>query len=1717
MQRNYVLTLVLSVLLLASLTTVVSAAGETINVTCIAYTPSDALQSASQTNVYSEFIQYTYIPAYNASYYASDELLSAVESGFLATQDVIFCDMVGSKVYNSDNGAVNSTLQAAHNNGVSLLSIRTSSAPSYFDYVSDGKGNDTICTYYNGMSTTGDGLTNAENLLIYLATEYSNLSEIIDSGNTSTEDGSNDNGTTGGISVGSGDVKFLFVLGTDVNTASLNSAAAASDVSSELSTTVIAKSETVPQDFDFTSYSVMFIESQPETTVTNWATSINAAKANGAMVISYNLSENITLSNVDLYSANYTDIERYWVQGGEANMGNMLKFMGQKFSGAFTGQKLAEPVLLQEKVNVTYIINSDTSVYYMDQVLAERAVITDRFNVNVMTGAEAINSSIDISNEDVIMLYMVGANELPEIKDELLAAKNNGAQIGMFGMLSDVYGIATIDMGNSPYDAMTDYLYNDGYGNMENWVRCIGATLENVYIEYSAADEPSIPDDGIYHPDAFPRTFANSTEYLQWYADHGYNASAPTIGIIGNKLGKTSIEYNTEDAIIRKIESRGCNVIYTTYAVCTDDVDYFTMNGEVLVDSIISLKGFYLNYDDHEKGIEYLQKYNVPVIKGIQDYYQTPDEYNESVLGLSTASIPYQVTQPEIDGLTDYIWVAGRVQDEATEQYYYEPLECQVEWISDRAIAWAELGREANADKKITILYYNHEGGKNNIGASYLDIGSSFTLLLEDMRTAGYNIGNGTIPNGSEFIDLFIESRNVGTWAPGELEKVVQSGYVTLLPVDEYLEWYETLPQSVRTEVEDTWGKAPGEVMTYENRSGKYFVIPTIQLGNVNFIPQPTRAGLSDESLIYHNSSIPPTHQYLATYFWINNIYDADAMIHFGTHGTQEWLPGNEVGLWRYDYPSIMVAETPVVYPYIMDNVGEGTQAKRRGNAVIIDHLTPPIIEAGLYGDLATMHEKIHNYQDAKSDNETGMMALYRNSTIQLYGNLSLGEDLEVSTGELYNMTDDDFENFLDSVLHDYLHEMQSELMPYGLHVFGVAPDGEKLVSMVKSMLGDDFTSHIYNVLAKDNGTEEDWEIEAGSDAMLLLNATLLNATNVSTAQVEVFGLTNANITADLELALQYADNLAQTTREIDQTLRALNSEYIEPGTGNDPIRNPDALPTGKNFYSFDQRTIPDEETEAMGAAIIDNWLETYYAANGTYPNKVAFVMWSVETMRHEGLMEAQIYALLGVELERTSGRITGFKVIPQEEMTHPRIDVLLTTSGLYRDTFPYQIELMDTAVRMVAELNETNETNYVRWNSLAIEDAMLASGYNESVAHNVSMSRIFSEATGTYGTGVSEAVEASNTWENSSEVADLYISRMSNVYGKDVWGVNYEDVFELNLGGVDAAIHSDTSNLYGLIDNDDYYSYFGALGLAVKSITGEFPSMYISDLTSVDNPEIITLSEAFSAELTARYLNPNWITGMMEYDYAGAREMMKTVEYMWGWEATTPDLVTDSDWNKMYETYILDSQNLGLDEFLKENAYQYQSITARMLETVRKDSWDASDEVVQNLVKEYVESVVDNGVTCCHHTCGNPSLDEFIQGVMSVPGLVDEQTATEYKKLMEEATSEPVKESTSSSSSSSGSSGPKLEITNQATTSASSNQTMESHVGAGTDLNQPAPEAPKSTPENYVEGYEMTTETVTQPESSSSTFSSSDIVAIMLVVGAAGAVFLGFMRKKKM
>ncbi|MDN5295827.1 MAG: cobaltochelatase CobN [Methanosarcinales archaeon] len=1397
--------------------------------------------------------------------------------------------------------------------------------------------------------------------------------------------------------------KMLFILGTDENEGALLSAKNNSTLTGVMDIDVYTQNDTIPA-INFSQYCVVVIENRTSADIAAWSAGLDAAKANGTHIIGYMLPHDVSITSVN--QTIYTTFERYWIQGGQDNINNLIMYLGKQLCGKWASTTIPEPQVVRQRVSITYILNSDACNYYLNRVLSSNRVITDRFNVHVYSGSEAVSGLHDISHEDVIFLYMIGANEMTQLKDALLAAKANGTQIGLFGMM-DTYGVATLDLTTPPHSIVLDYFNNTSEANMEGWIRYAGSEIAGAYIQYPPPAPASIPSYGIYHPDAFPRIFANSTEYLEWYGSAGshhlYDPNNITVGIIlPSKLGKTQIEYTLENAIIRELESRGCNVIPATYDMFSSDRQYFVdVNGTVLVDVIVSLKGFYMNYFNQAAGVAKLQSFNVPVIKAIGDYYQSPDEYNNSTHGLSTSSLYYQVVQPEIDGCIEYIWVGGRVKN-AQGQYYYEPLPQHVEWLCNRTIRWAHLHRMSNAQKKVVIMYYNHEGGKNNIGASYLDTAKSISLVLQRMRAEGYDLGNGTLPNGTELIDLFIESRNVGTWAPGELQKLVQSGYVELIPKDEYMQWYNTLPADVRADVEAKWGPPPGDVMVY----GDSIVIPRLKFGNIVVMPQPMRAKASDEKLLYHSKEIPPTHQYLAAYFWISRDMGADAIVHFGTHGTQEWLPGSEVSLHRYDYPSIMVDDIPVVYPYIMDNVGEGTQAKRRGNAVIIDHLTPPIVTGDLYGELLELNDKIEAYEKAT---DSSLKQSYRDAILDLYESLHLDEDLNVSKAELELMNDTQFTSFLDNELTDYIDEIRWGYMPYGLHVFGVPPEGSELVSMVKSMLGKPFIDHIVAVIPHTNGTQREWESISHEYAERMLEHVLLNGTNVTYAQMEVLGLVNATISDDLNTSLVYASRLNQTTREIDQLMRALNAEYIEPASGNDPIRNPDALPTGRNFYSFDPRKFPDEQTEAMGALLADQLLSQHLQATGSYPKKVAFVLWSVETMRHRGLVEAEIYSLLGVKLKRSWGRVVGFEVIPQSQLGRPRIDVVLVPSGLYRDTFSYQLQLMDEAIRLVANLNESNSTNYVRANSLALYQQLVDAGYNNTTAWDLAQCRIFSEAPGDYGTGLPEAIAASNTWDNESKLADLFLSRMCNVYGKTRWGESYEDVLRMNMEDVEAAVHSDSSNLYGLIDNDDFFQYLGGIILAVRSLTGSNPESYVADLRNPTSPQMTTLEHMFRTELRTRYLNPKWIQGMMEFDYAGAREMQKLVEFMWGWDVTDPTLVTDANWQQLYEVYVQDKYGLGVDEFLKSNPYAQQSITARMLEAIRKGYWDASDDVKAALAEEYVRSVAQSGVACCHHTCGNPSLDAYVQGLMSLPGMrVDLYTYQQYLQQLQDATLRP-------------------------------------------------------------------------------------------------------------
>ena len=1072
---------------------------------------------------------------------------------------------------------------------------------------------------------------------------------------------------------------------------------------------------------------------------------------------------------------------------------------------------------------------------------------------------------------------------------------------------------------------------------------------------------------------------------------------------------------------------------------------------------------------------------------------------------------------------------------------------------------------------------------------------------------------------------------------------------------------------------------------------------------------------------------------------WLQKQYGADVVIHFGQHGTQEWLKGKGVGLSvTEDWPAIVIGDMPVVYIYNVGGISEGSVAKRRGNAVIVDHATPAIVDAGLYGDLLALHDKIHLYSEADQDNDS-IKYDYRNSTIELYDSLGLESDpdVNVSVEELTAMTEEEFEAFvINGKVHDYLHELASANMPYGLHILGEPLEGEELIAMVQTMLGSSFKENIAAVFSGDdelleaanednllhrmladlllNGTEPEKVLEmhlnetpdyynevvgvtttdskgdfsftnleggsgvtysvyaltelsgeefmSGNDLLTIndsgntvcdleMNYTTMQQYNDIKANLpgnaslsgQVFYISGMNSGArstkegmtvllrqeesiiavdkcdangnfsfinlpagtytlnayyywdvpemgskfyfvdqettehtlgendqinnydlkvyssgteaelnelqsltddasisgqsyytlygnrvnspalvilakqsfrlsdggqkvfnDLETAGIYAENLYACGDEIESVLNALEGQYIVPGLGDDPIRSPSVLPTGKNFYSFNPYLIPSEETWKLGVELADDFLEEWKANNnGSYPKKVGFVLWSAETMRHKGIMESEILYLMGTRPVWENGILSDVEVIPCEELTHPRIDVVVTITGVYRDTWALQVEMMDRAVEKVSELNESDcgWANYVKEDSDALYELLMATGnYTEEEASSLSQSRIFGPPEGMFSVGsMNSVISRSDTWNgDESMLADLYLSTMSNVYSEDAWGEMNTDLFSQVLSGTEAIVFSRSGNdgrgSSGVVF-DHVNEFLGGMSLAIKSIDGERPDMYIADLRDMDNMETTTLESYLIKEMRSTYYNTKWIEGMMAHGYAGAAEMESVLSDLWGLEVTT-GAVTDEMWQQMYDIYVTDSYDLGMEEwFNSENPWARQTMIAQMLDATRTDYWDASDEVIQNLVNEYQQSLEEYGPCCCALCCGNALLDDYVQGMVTVPGMVSEASQT--------------------SSSSGGTGGGSVQVIEASKTGDNSgNQTATSDGGYGLDASQP--DALHSTNDNYVEGVVMQHESVSSDASSSGmSFSGASLIGTLLVVLTFGVIYAGFRRNK--
>ncbi len=1072
--------------------------------------------------------------------------------------------------------------------------------------------------------------------------------------------------------------------------------------------------------------------------------------------------------------------------------------------------------------------------------------------------------------------------------------------------------------------------------------RAIHQTIDN---SVTYPQLKSLPEAAIHHP-ASEQLFDSVEVYKDWYAQrYPDSASRPWVALTFYITTLRDGQVEAADALITRLEEAGFNPL-----PCFGRPDLtlqkflYRRHEQAPADLLLSFTlKFWSALNENVK--QAINSLDIPVFNLVRLYGSELEEWRTSPVGIAPLEVAWAIANPETTGAIEPTVLSAKrkkyIDGSNKPLYYYDLVDENVDQLLARLKAWSQLQRKANKDKKVALLYYNHSQGKQNIGASYLNVFRSVDAIAQRMKSEGYLISADTELSEEQVRQMIMRTgRNIGSWAPGELDAMLASDEVELLPIATYRRWFDALPEDFTRPVLEQWGEPEeSDIMVKDGN----FVIPMVRLGNLVLLPEPSRGWSDDPMKLYHDPTVYPHHQYIAAYLWVQHQFAADAMIHLGTHATYEWLPGKQAGLLSSDPPEIMTGHIPNIYPYIVDDVGEGIQAKRRGRGVIIDHLTPALKDVELHDELSELHDLLSQYEiNAGIGGATA--AEYLSQIATLLKETGIAESLEIDS-----FTAEDVEK-----VDLYLHEVDTGVIPFGLHTFGTA----------YSQNGMDSTLDVISSAHPDLDRQQ-LEINLGNSAK----------------------------------------------REMDHLIKALAGGYIPAGEGNDPLRNPYALPTGKNFYAFSAAHLPSKAAWKLGQQAADELIAEKRAEEGSYPQKVAVVLWAVESIRNEGVNESTILALLGMEpVWDSSGRVTGTRPIPGKRLGRPRIDVLVNPSGLYRDLFPDKLLWLDEAIQKAAL--QTDIENIIADNNRKVEKALLAQGMSPEQARSQSRLRIFTEKPGSYGNGVSELTGASGFWESDEEIAGVFIKRSSFAIGNGQWGIPVTQALRENLKGVDTAVHSISSNIYSTMDNDDMFQYLGGLSLAVRNVRGEAPKTRVTLQKMPGEVKVATLKRVIGQELQQRYLNPQWIEGMKRDNYAGAHEMAKFVEYLWGWQVTTPDDVSEIYWKQVSEVYVDDKYQQNLKEFFnKNNPWAYQSMTARMLEAVRKGYWQASDQLQQKLAREYVNNVLEQGVACCDHTCNNPALNQMVIAIASLPGVMSPELVEQFKVAIEKMAKKTLEE----------------------------------------------------------------------------------------------------------
>jgi magnesium chelatase subunit H len=1119
--------------------------------------------------------------------------------------------------------------------------------------------------------------------------------------------------------------------------------------------------------------------------------------------------------------------------------------------------------------------------------------------------------------------------------------------------------------------------------NLENFLLMLAdkyvpaSKLNSTVLQYR--DPVTYPDMGIWHPLA-PQMFEDIKEYLNWFNSRRDISAdlkdplAPSVGLVLQRTHLVTGDDAHYVAMVQELECMGARVIPVfagglDFSKPVDTYFYDPIAKSSLVDVVVSLTGFALvggpARQDHPKAIDALKRLNRPYMVALPLVFQTTEEWEDSDLGLHPIQVALQIAIPELDGAIEPIIVSGR--DGATGKAI--ALQDRVEAIAQRAMKWANLRRKPKVDKKVAITIFSFPPDKGNVGtAAYLDVFGSIYEVMKSLKGNGYDVQD--LPESAEALMQAVIHDAQAQYSSPELNVA----YRMSIPEYEALTPYHK-------RLEESWGPAPGHL----NTDGQNMLVFGKQFGNVFIGVQPTFGYEGDPMRLLFSRSASPHHGFAAYYTYLEHIWQADAVLHFGTHGSLEFMPGKQMGMSNTCYPDSLIGMIPNLYYYAANNPSEATIAKRRSYAETISYLTPPAENAGLYKGLKELSELIASYQTLK---DSGRAVPIVNAIIDKCRLVNLDKDITLPEQDAAELSADDRDTLVGKV-YIRLMEIESRLLPCGLHVIGKPPTAAEAIATLVNIASidrpEDEVLGLPRIIANSLGRNLE-EIYQNSDRGVLADVQLLYDINQATRSA-VTALVQAQTDADGRVSrvaklnffnmgrkapwiealheagypkvdpdaikplfeyLEFCLKQVVADNELGALLKALEGEYILPGPGGDPIRNPDVLPTGKNIHALDPQSIPTTAAIQSAQIVVDRLLERQKIENGgNYPETIAFVLWGTDNIKTYGESLAQVLMLVGVRpVPDSLGRVNKLELIPLEELGRPRVDVVVNCSGVFRDLFINQMNLLDRAIKMAAEADEPLEMNFVRKHAMQQAQEM-------GIHLRQAATRVFSNASGSYAANVNLAVENS-TWESEAELQDMYLGRKSFAFNSDNPGMMEQSrgLFETALKTVDVTFQNLDSSEISLTDVSHYFDSDPTKVVATLRGDGKQPASYIADTTTA-NAQVRSLSETVRLDARTKLLNPKWYEGMLSHGYEGVRELSKRLVNTMGWSATA-GAVDNWIYEDTNATFIQNEEMRN--RLLNLNPHSFRKIVGTLLEVNGRGYWETSESNLQMLRELYQE-----------------------------------------------------------------------------------------------------------------------------------------------------------------